>query len=487
MSDYPTAGELASALRAHKVSSVELVADAIRRIEAADASINAVVARDFENSRTAARAADAAIAREEGGPLLGVPVTVKEAFDVAGLPTTWGLPSARDAIAREDAVVVMRLKRAGAVVLGKTNVPTMLADWQCGNPLYGETSNPWRGDLTPGGSSGGGAAALAAGFVSLEYGSDLAASLRAPASFCGVYAHKPSRGLVPPRGFAPPGAPRGPIAPAIDLSALGPMARSAADLELALAVTAGPDSPDDLAWRLAPPPARWSTLKEYRVLVLDEHPAIPTLRALRDAIEQRAQALARAGCAVARSSPLAPDLLEISVLFVELLLSQFSADSGNEAFARAREEADRLALGVEPLAAAGVRAWALSHRDWVRDDRRRLGVADRWRQLFESVDVVLCPAMPTNAFPRQSPEQHRGVLDVDGRAMPYDAQPLWAAVATVTGQPATVVPLGLDAAGLPVGAQVIGPYLEDLTTLRFAQLMEQEFGGFVAPVTIARS
>jgi len=481
MSNHPTAGELASALKARKVSSVELVEDAIARIETADASINAVVVRDFDNARAQARAADAAIASGETGPLLGVPVTVKEAFDVAGLPTTWGLPSVWEAVAEEDAVVVTRLKRAGAVVLGKTNVPTMLADWQCANPLYGETSNPWRSALTPGGSSGGGAAALAAGFVSLEYGSDLAASLRAPASFCGVYAHKPTRGLVPPRGFAPPGAPRGPIASTIDLSALGPMARSAADLELALAVTAGPDTPDDLAWRLDLPPARKGKLEDYRVLVLDEHPAIPTSRAVRDAIEQRAQALTRAGCAVARSSPLAPDLLEISVLFVELLLSQFSADSSDEAFAQAREEADRLGANADPLAAAGVRAWALSHRAWVRDDRRRLGVAIRWRQLFETVDVVLCPAMPTNAFPRQSPEQHRGVLDVDGRAMPYDAQPLWAAVATVTGQPSTVVPLGLDGAGLPVGAQVIGPYLEDLTALRFAQLMEQAFGGFIPP------
>ncbi|HLZ85337.1 MAG TPA: amidase [Caulobacteraceae bacterium] len=481
MSEYPKAVELAAALRARRVSSVEIVEHAIGRIDAADAAINAVVVRDFERARTAARAADAAIARGEAGPLLGVPITVKEAFDVAGLPTTWGLPAARDAVAREDAVVVGRLKRAGAVVLGKTNVPTMLADWQCGNPVYGETSNPWRGDLTPGGSSGGGAAALAAGFVSLEYGSDLAASLRAPASFCGVYAHKPSRGLVPSRGFAPPGAPRGPIAPTIDLSALGPMARSAADLELALAVTAGPDTPDDIAWRLALPTARWRSLAEHRVLVIDEHPAIPTSRVLRGAIEDRARALARAGCAVAHASPLAPDLLEISVLFVELLLSQFSADSGDEAFLQAREEADRLAPDTDPLAAAGARAWALSHRDWVRDDRRRLAAASRWRELFESFDVVLCPAMPTNAFPKQAPQAHRGRLDVDGRPMPYDALPLWGAVATVTGLPATVVPLGLDASGIPVGAQVIGPYLEDLTTLRFSQLMEQEFGGFRPP------
>lgn len=477
---HPNALDLLAALKARKLSARELASQAIERIEAEDGRINAVVVRDFEQATAAAGAADEALARGDERPLLGLPITVKEAFNVAGLPTSWGMPSARGAIAAQDAVVVARLRAAGAIILGKTNVPAMLADWQCGNPLYGTTSNPWNLAFTPGGSSGGGAAALAAGFVSLEFGSDLAASLRAPAAFCGVCAHKPSYGLVPLRGFAPPGAPDAPIAPAIDLSVVGPMARSIADLECALDITAGPDAPMDVAWRIALPPARHDRLEGYRVLVLDDHPALPTAAAIRRALHDRAADLAGAGCQVSHASPLLPDLLENSVLFVELLLSQFTAETSDEAFAAARAAADNPGAGLDPLASAALRAQALSHRDWVRADRRRRALAIGWRALFDEFDVVLCPAMPTLALPKHGASGPPASLNVDGTDFPYNSQPLWAAVATVAGLPATVIPLRLDSSGLPVGAQVIGPYLEDRTPLRFARLMEKRFGGFQA-------
>src|SRR5438105_901463 len=235
---YRTAGELATALADREISARELLDAVISRIEALDPKINAVVVRDFDRARAAADAADAALARGERRPLLGLPMTVKEAFHVAGLPTTWGNPKFKDWKAEVDALAVQRLKAAGAIILGKTNVPINLRDWQSYNEVYGTTNNPWDLSRSPGGSSGGGAAALAAGFVPLEFGSDIGGSLRAPAHFCGVFSHKPSLHLVPQRGAGPPKIPANPVRG--DLAVIGPMARSAADLALALDVVAGP-------------------------------------------------------------------------------------------------------------------------------------------------------------------------------------------------------------------------------------------------------
>ena len=206
-STYRSATDLIQALAARQISARELLDAAITRIEALDPKINAVVVRDFERARAAADAADAALGRGERRPLLGLPMTVKEQFNVAGLPTTWGQPQFRDWRPGADALAVQRLKAAGAIIIGKTNVPVALADWQSYNEVYGTTNNPWNLGRTPGGSSGGAAAALAAGFVPLELGSDIGGSLRAPAHFCGVFAHKPSLDLIPQRGSGPPQTP----------------------------------------------------------------------------------------------------------------------------------------------------------------------------------------------------------------------------------------------------------------------------------------
>jgi amidase len=478
---YADATQLVADMKRRKISARELLELTIARIEALDPQINAVVVRDFERARREASDADEALDRGDRRPLLGLPITVKEAFNVAGLPTTWGLPGTAQIPVHEDAVVVSRLKAAGAVVVGKTNIAAMLADWQSANAVYGATSNPWDLSRTSGGSSGGGAAALAAGMVSLEFGSDLAASLRAPASFCGVYAHKPTFGIVPTRGLAPPGAPAGPMAPVLDLAVVGPMARSADDLDLALSVTVGADTPADIACQIALPPPRHERLSDFRVLVLDQHPSIPTASSICEAIHRRAEALAKLGCQVVHASERLPSIVDNAALFVELLLSQFSAESSDEAFAAARGAADALPPGLDALSSAGVRAPALSHRDWVRADRRRLQQAAAWRGLFTEVDVVLCPAMPTVAFRHDDAAVRQGQLAVDAATMPYHAQPLWAALASVTGQPATVAPIGIDDEGLPIGVQMIGPLFEDRTSLGFAKLMAAEFGGFVAP------
>src|SRR5437764_8806209 len=239
-------------LAKRQISARELLDAAISRVEALDPKINAVVVRDFEGARAAADIADAALTKGERRPLLGLPMTVKEAFHVAGLPTTWGNPKFKDWKAEVDALAVQRLKAAGAVVLGKTNVPLGLSDSQSYNDVYGTTNNPWDLTRTPGGSSGGSAAALAAGFVPLELGSDIGGSLRGPAHFCGVFSHKPTLDLVPQRGSGPPQIPAVPVRG--DLAVYGPMARSAADLALELNVLAGPDEMmEGIGYKLALP------------------------------------------------------------------------------------------------------------------------------------------------------------------------------------------------------------------------------------------
>ena len=446
---YPTTGDLVRDLQKRRVSAIELLDRVVARIEAIDETINAVVVRDFERARAAAAKADEALARGERRPLLGVPITVKEAFNVAGLPTTWGIPGTGQTPVNADAVAVARLKEAGAIVVGKTNVALQLADWQSFNPVYGTTNNPWDAARTAGGSSGGSAAALAAGYVSLEFGSDLASSLRNPASFCGVFAHKPSWGLVPLRGFAPPGTPQLSVSPDVDLAVIGPMARSASDVALALAVTAGPDDDKAVGYRLALPQPRHELLKDYRVLVLNEHPLLPTASNVCVAISRIAVGLRKVGCKVARSSSLLPDLALTCRTFGQLLMALFSSDT--------------------------------RHRDWLEADRTRAEIAHQWRQLFKEWDVVLCPAAPTTAFKHDHGEMNARKLTIDGRAIPYTDQSLWGPLATLTGLPATVMPIGLDKDGLPVGMQILGAYLEDRTTIAFAKLAEREFGGFVPP------
>jgi amidase len=477
---YRTTTDLVAALAARQVSAVELVEQAIARIEALDAHINAVVMRDFDRARVAAAAADQALERGERRPLLGVPMTVKEAYNVAGLPTTWGMPLFKDWRPAEDAVAVARVKAAGAVILGKTNVPFALADWQSYNDIYGTTNNPWDPGRTPGGSSGGSAAALAMGYAALELGSDIGGSLRAPAHYCGVYAHKPTHALVPSRGHTPPGVPPSPQE--VDLAVVGPMARSAGDLALALDLLAGPDEPDAVAYRLALPAARHDTLQEFRVLVIDTHPLLPTSHAVRAALERLSERLAQAGCTLARTSPLLPDLAAMARLYMQLLFAFLAADWPPDLYRRVTQAAAALPPGDDSLVAWRRRGMALSHRDWVAADRARIQLRQQWHELFREWDVVLCPAMPTPAFVHDhSTERDKRVIGIDGKDYPYEDQMVWPGVATVAGLPATAAPIEISASGLPIGVQIVGPWLEDHTTIKFAALLEREFGGFVPP------
>lgn len=481
---YATAMELAAAMAKREVSSVELTKAAIERIDRYDDWLNAVCVRDFERALQAARDADNVRGRGGKSPLLGVPITVKESFNVAGLPTTWGIPPFKNFKPMEDAVAVLRAKAAGAVVLGKTNVPMGLGDLQTYNDIYGTTNNPWDISRTPGGSSGGSAAGLAAGYGALSIGSDIAGSLRVPAHFCGVYAHKPTFGLLPGRGHTPPSVP--PLPYERDLAAVGPMARGVKDLSVMLDLLA---EPDDLtlgpAYRLAMPAARHDKLSNYRVLILDTHPLMPTASIVRTAIEELAMDIARSGAKVKRTSSLMPDQVETARLYMRLLMSSLSASIPAEAYEAMHTKAARLDAHDLSLAAERVRGAVMSHRDWIIVDDARAKLRQRWREFFREFDVIVCPIAPTPAFPHDHSLDpwSRSIL-IDGHNHNYGDQLVWAGVATAPGLPATAIPLTHSASGLPIGIQVLGPMHEDRTTLHFAEILEQRLGGFRPPPAI---
>ena len=478
---FPSTTALVEDLRSRRVSALEVLEQAIRRIEARDGDINAVVVRDFERARAQAVAADAALARGERRPLLGVPMTVKESFNVTGLPTTWGMAGVAATRPEHDAVAVARLKASGAVIIGKTNVSTFLADWQSVNAVYGRTRNPWDPGRTPGGSSGGAAAALAAGFVSLELGSDLFGSLRVPAHCCGVFAHKPTHGLIPPRGHAPPGTPELSVGADADLAVVGPLARCASDLALALDVLAGPDEAQASAYRLELPRPRHTRLQDFKVLVLEKHPLLPISREVSASIQQFAAALRAVGATVADASPLLPDLGQIAETFDWLLMAFLGANFPDSVYASRWDRALRLPAQDLSREAMRQRALVSSHRDWIRAHRARMAISHQWRQLFREWDLVLCPVLPTAAFPHDDAQIEQRTIDIDGQRIPYGFQAIWSAAASLSGLPATVMPIGPGSCGLPIGLQIVGPYLEDRTTLAFAQLAEREFGGFRPP------
>jgi amidase len=479
---FATATELSAALAAKQVSALELAQHAIGRIERHDGKINAVCVRDFGRALDAARAADAARARGEAKPLLGIPMTVKESYNVAGLPTTWGIPAQKDFVPGEDALPISRVRAAGGVILGKTNVPVGLGDWQSYNEIYGTTNNPYDLGRTPGGSSGGSSAALAAGYGPLSLGSDIGGSLRVPAFHCGVYAHKPTFGLVPSRGHTAPPLP--PLPFERDLSVIGPMARSAADLILLLDVIAEPDPLEaGKAYRLALPPPRHGELRNFRVLLIDTDSVMPTSAPVRAAIEKLAANLARAGVTVTRASPLLPDFAASTRLYMRMLLSFLAASFTPEVYAGAQAAAAALSADDMSLSAERLRGIALSHRDWLLANGGRTRLRAQWRELFKAFDAVICPVMPTPAYPHDhaSEDQETRRINIDGKDYVYPDQLAWPGIATLPGLPATAIPIGLSPEGLPIGVQIVGPWLEDRTPLKLADLIEREFGGFVPP------
>jgi amidase len=480
MLDIPfrSARQLAAAIRRKQIGCLELLDLYLARVDKHDGALNAIVVRDVERARTRARAADRALARRQPwGPLHGLPITVKESYDVAGLPTTWGVPAYRNHVATRNAVVVDRLQGAGAVLFGKTNVPLYLADWQTFNAIYGTTNNPWDVTRAPGGSSGGSAAALAAGLTALEAGSDIGSSIRNPAHFCGVYGHKPTWGIVPRTGQALPWQ----TAP-VDIDVVGPLARSADDLALALSVLAGPDSIDAAGWQLRLRPPRPKRLREFRVALLRETRETPVDREVGDRLEALAQFLGRQRTRVDDRARPAIDTAEAFRVYTMLLRAATSDRQTDADFEKNQAIARTLAPGDESYHARATRAAVLPHREWLAANEARHRMRLAWAEFFTRYDVLLCPVASTAALPHDHQgERHERTLVVNGQRLPVTGQLFWAGYTGVVYLPSTAAPCGFTPAGLPVGVQIVGPQYGDLTCLAFARLLERDFQAFVPP------
>jgi amidase len=475
---FSSATELSKEIRDRRIGCLELLDFYLARAERYNPALNAIVVWQIEQARDRARAADAAWARGEcWGPLHGVPMTVKESFNITGLLTTFGNPLWKDNIAAENAFLIDRLVQAGAIIYGKTNVPFMLADAQSYNEIYGATNNPWDTARSPGGSSGGEAVALAAGLSALGAGSDIAGSLRNPAHYCGVYGHKPTWGLISTRGHAPPG-----ILTPTDISVVGPMARHAEDLDLAMRAFSGPDVLQRAAWQIQLPPPRHSRLSEFRVAVWASSPLCLIDASVSDLFDRTVNAVSRAGATVDHAARPEISDEEHQRLFMLLLRAATASRMRDEDFARQQEITTTLSDDDVSDRAAVARGATVLHRAWGKANEARTKLRYAWHRFFELFDVLLTPVAATTSFPHDhNPNRDERRVSVNGVSVPYAEQLFFAGLASLSYLPATAAPMGLARDALPAGLQIIGAEGEDTTTIEFARLLAAEIGGFVPP------
>jgi amidase len=476
MNPFATAAQIVAAIRCGETSAVAMVALYRERHERLKARVNAIVTPDFDSAIDQARRIDASIA--DAGPLAGLPITIKDGIHVAGLPSTGGMIEPARATADADAPNVQRLRAAGAVILGKTNTPVANADWQAVNDLFGRSRNPWNAQLTPGGSTGGGAAAVAAGLSAAELGSDIGGSIRVPAAFCGLFGHKPSDGVIANSGHFPrqnlPNA-------GLVVAAQGPLARSAEDLKILVRVLCAPDGLKGKGWRIALPPARCQRLAGCRIGIPRLPDWMPVERSILEAQQALCDVLAKRGARVV-DVDLTPPFGDLSGYYVHYLTHLQCVLGG------------ALPAGARARAAVKMRAYQDRFLDAVADGlegsagllMEMLEISERykaqWEPIFEDIDVLLSAACCVNAFPHDDAFFYDRTLDIDGARTPYYRLSAIPALASLAGLPATVFPTGRFAeSGAPIGLQVMGAYLEDWTTLEFAHLVEAEIGGFIAP------
>jgi len=475
---FASACSMLAALREGRVSATELLDLHLERIARYNPQLNAIVIPNEERARQRAAEADEAHARGESlGPLHGLPLTIKDCIEVAGLRTTAGVRSRTETISAENGPVAQRVLDAGAVLIGKTNVPPLASDWQADNEVFGRTNNPWDLGRTPGGSTGGGAAAVAAGFTPLEFGSDIGGSIRIPAAFCGVYGHRPSETLVPRYGHVP-GSPLPNVAAVMAVQ--GPLARSAADLELALDVIAGPVVGEDVAWRLELPPARHRALSNFRIAIIPQAAWLPVDAEIMAALDDVAKRLGRLGAKVVETQPEGFDFRHHQEVYTSLLNVFIFADMEENRRARI---AENIRLSSDPFGQAQALGMTATASQFLDLHMQRERYRACFRDFFREWDVLLAPVTITPAFKHignEIPFRTR-TLQINDEVVPYARLQVYPGLATLSGQPATAFPWGRTRNGLPIGLQVIGPYLEDRTPIIFAALLEREFGGFVPP------
>ncbi|NJD32165.1 MAG: amidase [Gammaproteobacteria bacterium] len=475
---FSPAKQILADLRARETTAAEVVALYRERRERLEQRVNAIVTPNYDSALDRARGIDAA----RGTPastLAGLPTTVMDGIHVAGRPASGGMIEPDLAIADEDAPNVSRLKTSGAVILGKTNTPIANADWQAVNKLFGRTTNPWNPQLTAGGSTGGGAAAVATGLTGAELGSDIGGSIRIPAAFCGVFGHKPSATVLPNSGHFPwrGNFPNPAVRPAVQ----GPLTRSAADLELLFGVMAGPDGLEGKGWRLELPGPRFESLATCRVGILKLPAWIPVEQAILDAQQSLVDTLASLGAQV-REVDLTEAFGDLTTYYKHFLMQlQCVLGGATPPHARAKAAA-KMRTYDDPFLAAvadGLEGSAALMLEMLEASER---CKAKWEVVFRDIDVLLSPVCSVNAFPHDDSFFYDRTLLIDGARHPYYRLSAIPALASLPGLPATVFPTGRrSASGAPIGLQVMGAYLEDRTTLEFAQLVERETGGFVPP------
>lgn len=464
-------------IRRRKIGCLELLDHYLGRIDRFNSRVNAIVVIDDERARARARKADRAAAKGDWwGPLHGVPMTVKESFDVEGLPTTWGDMRQRNNIAKQHALSVNRLLGAGAVIFGKTNIPVGLADWQTYNPIYGTTNNPWDVTRVPGGSSGGAAAALAAGLTGLELGSDIGASIRNPAHYCGVYGHKPTFELCPIHGHNLP-----PNVSTKDMMVIGPLARSADDLGLALSIIGKPDesSARGIHIALAKPQ---KNIGDLRIAVLTSAATAEVEDSVQAGILAAAQCFAKAGATVSDNALPDFDLHDAHRTYIHLLRGATCTAVREEDYAALRRRASRVRENDDSYQAWMIRATTMSHRDWHSWHEKREAMRHAWLRFFRDWDLLLCPTAATAAFEHnQKGERWQRMISVNGTPQPTTTQLFWAGLSGMAYLPSAVVPVAFSDERLPIGVQIIGPQYGDLQCIAAAKFLERELQPFVAP------
>jgi amidase len=471
---YSSATEMLAALKNKDISSSELTEMHIDRIEAHDAALNAIPVRTFDRARASAKAADEKIAKGETAPLLGLPMTLKESTQTAGLPQTAGIQAFEGYTPAQDGKVAAGLFHAGVGLLGKTNIPVALGDWQADSPVYGRTNNPWDLERTPGGSTGGGGAALASGMTSLEIGSDIGGSIRVPAAFCGVYGHRPTETAVPKSGAFPlADLPN----PAFLLGVQGPLARSATDLELLFDQIRGPEIFENIGWQQKLPQTRHKALKDFRVAVIPPFADSPVSSAMGAKLEALCSYLSKQGAKVETAMP-AFNMEQYLSDYARMLIVMTTMGQSVE---------ERKTVAAEILAGGAFLAKEFSDGLTMTAQEYLMLVVNRqsylaaWQTFFQDWDVLIGPMTLDSAFTHQTEDQDTRTLMIDNKEVPYFNNILYPMLSILCGLPSTAFPAGLDPQGLPLGLQAIGPYLEDKTTLRFAQLLEQDWHCFQKP------
>jgi len=474
---YRSAVEIADLIRTKKASAVEVLEHFLARIERYNPKLNAIIWMDAERGRKRAREADAALARGEvWGPLHGVPMTIKESYQVLGSPTTWGLPEYKNNITETSALAVERLEKAGVNLFGKTNVPVLLADWQSYNPIYGTTNNPWNTALTPGGSSGGSAAALAAGLTGVDAGSDIGSSIRNPAHYCGVFGLKPTYGIIPLRRHSLPNN----FAPG-DISCVGPLTRGADDLDVMLDVMSGADELDEYCWKLELPKAKATSLKGMKIAVKLNDPNCEIDGEYASVLQTLVEKLAKAGATVKEVEPQI-DTKRLHEIYVQLLRAATSARTPDADIAGWKAALAASGSNPDQYLELMVKGVDLTHRAWLPLNNERHKFRFAFDAFFKDWDILLCPVASSAAWPHdQKGERWKRTIPINGKLQPTTSQLFWAGYSGVVYLPSTVGPAGLTKSGLPVGYQAIARHGHDKTAIAFSRFVEGEIGGFVPP------